>query len=339
MKRINVKFAIPAVLLTGAFLVADLLMTTAAAVPALAQQPAAANQNAPIQTVHVQGNIYLLTGDGGNIGISAGDQGVMMVDTGLGQNSEKALAAIQKISPKKIQYIINTHVHPDHTGGNDFFRRAGTTYTGANVTGNLTDASLGAAIIAQDNVLQRMSAPTGSKPSMDPGYWPTETFTTGRKQMQFNGEPVEIIWQPNAHTDGDSIVFFRHSDVIMAGDIYLTTSYPFIDLERGGSIQGEIEALNNIIDLCVPGHQEEAGTYVVSGHGRIGDRFEVVEYRDMVTIVRDRIQAAIKKGMTLEQVKAATLTLDYDYRYSAATGLGTKDRFVEAVYKSLTAKK
>jgi cyclase len=127
--------------------------------------------------------------------------------------------------------------------------------------------------------------------------------------------------------------------VIMAGDIFLTTTYPFIDLERGGSIQGEIEALNDIIDLAVPKHQEEGGTYVVAGHGRICDRFEVVEYRDMVTIVRDRIQAAIKKGMTLEQIKAANLTLDYDYRYSAPSGLGTKDRFVEAVYRSLTAKK
>ena len=157
--------------------------------------------------------------------------------------------------------------------------------------------------------------------------------------MYFNGEPIEIIWQPNAHTDGDSIVFFRKSDVIMAGDIFLTTTYPFIDMDHGGSIQGEIEALNNIIDMAVPGHEEDGGTYVVSGHGRICDRFEVVEYRDMVTIVRDRIQDAIKKGKTLEEIKAADLTLDYDYRYGAQSGLGTKDRFVEAVYKGLTAKK
>jgi cyclase len=309
-------------------------------IPARAQQnPAPANQNAEIKTVHVQGNVYLLTGAGGNIGVQVGEQGVLVVDTGLAQNSDKALAAIRKLSDKKIQYIINTHVHADHTGGNDAFRRAGTTYTGANVTGNLTDVSLGAAIIAQDNVLMRMSAPTGTKPSMEPGNWPTDTFTSGRKQIYFNDEPIEIIWQPHAHTDGDSIVFFRHSDVIMAGDIFLTTTYPFIDLDRGGSIQGEIDALNNIIDLAVPKHQEEGGTYVVAGHGRICDRFEVVEYRDMVTIVRDRIQAAIKKGMTLEQVKAANLTLDYDYRYSAPSGLGTKDRFVEAVYRGLTAKK
>jgi cyclase len=297
------------------------------------------NQPAEIQVLPVQGNIYLLTGAGGNITVQVGEQGVLVVDTGLAQSSDKVLAAIRKLSDKPIQYILNTHVHPDHTGGNDALRKAGITLTGANVTGNLTDIAQSAQVFAQDNVLKRMSAPTGKEAPVPFGDWPTETFLSGRKQMSFNGEAVEMIHQPAAHTDGDSIVFFRHSDVISAGDIFLTTTYPFIDLERGGSIQGEIEALNNIVDMAVPLHQEEAGTYIIPGHGRVCDRFEVVEYRDMVTIVRDRIQAAIKKGMTLEQVKAAGLTLDYDYRYGAASGLGTKDRFVEAVYKSLTQKK
>jgi glyoxylase-like metal-dependent hydrolase (beta-lactamase superfamily II) len=264
---------------------------------------------------------------------------MVVVDTGLAQSSGKALEAIAKLSPKKIQYVINTHVHPDHTGGNDAFRQAGTTIAGANVTANLTDVKLGAQIFAQDNVLQRMSAPTGTQSPSPFGAWPTETFTSGRKQIYFNGEPIEIIHQPHAHTDGDSIVFFRHSDVVAAGDIFLTTTFPFIDLERGGGIQGEIDALNNIIEIAVPARQEEDGTYVIPGHGRICDRFDVVEYRDMVTIVRDRVQASIKKGMTLDQAKAAHLTLDYDARYGAKSGFGTADGFVEAVYKSLTQKK
>jgi cyclase len=295
-------------------------------------------QNSEIQTIPVQGNIYLLTGAGGNITVQVGDQGVLLVDTGLPQMSEKILAAVRKLSNKPIQYIINTHIHPDHTGGNAVIRKAGATYSGANVTGNITAGDLlqGAALWAQDNVLQRMVNPGGGQTPTPSAAWPTQTFVSGRKQFSFNSEPVEIIHQPAAHTDGDSIVFFRRSDVVSAGDIFLTTTYPFIDLDRGGSIQGEIDALNNIVDMAIPRHQEEGGTYIIPGHGRICDRFEVVEYRDMVTIVRDRIQAAIKKGMTLEQVKEARLTLDYDFRYGAPTGLGTKDRFVEAVYKSLT---
>ena len=155
----------------------------------------------------------------------------------------------------------------------------------------------------------------------------------GQKEVFFNDEPVEIIYQPAAHTDGDSLVFFRHSDVVSTGDIFVTTSYPFLDLEHGGGIQGEIDALNRILDITIPRHDEEGGTYVIPGHGRICDEFDVLEYRDMVTIIRDRVQAAIREGKTLEQVKAAHLTTDYDARY------GSPDRFVEAVYKSLGQKK
>jgi cyclase len=141
---------------------------------------------------------------------------------------------------------------------------------------------------------------------------------------------------PAAHTDGESIVFFRRSDVIAASEVFSTTSYPHIDLGRGGSIQGEIDALNTIVEMAVPFRQEEGGTYVLPGHGRIVDRFEVVEYRDMVTIVRDRIRAAIKEGMTFAQIKSARLTRDFDYRYGAKIGYGTTDNFVECIYKSLT---
>jgi cyclase len=310
-----------------------------ASLPAIAFAQTAQPAASDVETLKVQGNVYLITGAGGNIAVQVGDQGVVVVDTGVASMSAKVLAAIRKLSEKPIQYVINTHVHADHTGGNDAIRKAGLTYVGANVTGNLTDAGVGAQIYAQDNVLKRMSAPTGVQASVPFGSWPTETFVSGRKQLFFNGEPVEIIHQPAAHTDGDSLVVFRRSDVVVTGDIFVTTSFPFIDLERGGSIQGEIDALNNIMEIAVPGLQDEGGTYIIPGHGRICDQPDLLEYRDMVTIIRDRVQAAIKKGMTLEQVKAAGLTKDYDGRYGAKTGPGSGEMFVEAIYMSLAAKK
>lgn len=293
-------------------------------------------QRTELEMLPVQGNVYMLSGAGGNIAVQIGSQGTLVVDAGSAESSDQVIAAIRKLTPKPIQYIIDTSADPDYAGGNDALRKAGATYTGANVAGDLKDLKSEAQVFAHDNVLQRMSAPTGVRAPTPFGEWPTQTFVGARKQLSFNGEPVEILHQPAAHTDGDSFVFFRHSDVIAAGDIFLTTSYPFIDLERGGSIQGEIDALNTLVETMVPLHQEEGGTYVIPGHGRIVDRFEVVEYRDMVTIIRDRIRAAIKKGMTLDQVKAANLTLDYDYRYGAKTGPGTTSQFVESVYKSLT---
>jgi cyclase len=292
-----------------------------------------------IEILKVQGNVYLLTGAGSNVTVQIGDSGVLVVDTGVAERADQVVAAIRTLSDKPIQYIVNTHMHPDHTGGNDTVRKAGLTYVGANVTGNLRDAGVGAQVYAHDNVLLRMSAPTGQRADVPFGSWPTETFRSGRKQVFFNGEAVEVIHQPTAHTDGDSLVFFRRSDVVATGDIFVTTSYPFIDLERGGSIQGEIDALNRILELTVVGFQDEGGTYIVPGHGRICDQPDLLEYRDMVTIIRDRVQAAIGKGMTLEQVKTAGLTKDYDGRYGAKSGFGTADRFVEAIYGSLTAKK
>jgi len=299
----------------------------------------ASAQQATLETLKVQGNVYLIRGAGGNVIVQAGDEGILVVDTGLAASADQVLAAIRKISDRPIRYILNTHFHPDHIGGNDTIRKAGAQVVGANVTGNLTDAGVGAAVYAQDNVLQRLSAPTGQQPAAPFGDWPTETYISGRKQLYFNDEPVEMIYQPNAHTDGDSLVTFRKSDVIVTGDIFLTTTFPFIDLAAGGSIQGEIDALNNILDMAVTAHQDEGGTLIVPGHGRICDKPDLLEYRDMVTIVRDRVQASIRKGMTLDQVKAAGLTKDYDLRYDSKTNFGNKDQFIEAIYKSLTEKK
>lgn len=311
----------------------------AAGILLLAVSGLLAQQSGELDVLHVQGNVYVVAGAGGNIAVQVGDLGVVVVDTGLAQNTDKVLAAIRKISDKPIQYIINTHFHSDHTGGNDAIRRAGVTITGANVAGDINDATQGAQIIAHLNVLNRMSAPSGKKAATPEGAWPTDTYVSGQKELYFNEEPIVVRYQPNAHTDGDSFVYFRRSDVVATGDIFVTTSYPYLDLENGGGIQGEIDALNNLLDITIPKHDEEGGTYVIPGHGRICDEYDVLEYRDMITIIRDRVQAAIKKGMTLDQVRNAGYTKDFDTRYSSKTGFGTADNFVTSVYKSLSTGK
>jgi cyclase len=291
-----------------------------------------------LSVLQVQGNVYLISGAGGNIALQVGSLGAVAVDTGNGKMNDKVIAAINKLSEKPLQYVINSHYDPDFTGGNVAIRRAGVTITGANVTGDLADAREGAQIIAHDNVLNRMSAPTGKQPPTPEAAWPTQTFLKGKKDLYFNDEPIEVIYQPNATTDGDSLVFFRHSDVIVTGDIFNMNSYPWIDVDKGGTVQGTINGLNKILEIAVPKHEEEGGTYIIPGHGRICDEFDALEYRDMVVIVRDRVQAAIKKGMSLDQIKRAGYTKDYDARYDAKTGLGSADKFIEAVYKSLAKK-
>jgi cyclase len=305
--------------------------------------PTAAGQQSTAADLHVlpvQGNVSMLVGAGGNITVQIGKDGVLLVDTGLAQSSEKVLAEIRKLSPKPIHYIINTHVHPDHTGGNAAIAKAGSTITGGNVAGNIQDAGEGAAVIAYQAVLDRMSAPPApNQPAIPFAAFPTDTYITNEKHMFFNGEGIEIIHEPAAHTDGDSFVYFRRSDVVSTGDIFTPGNYPVIDLARGGNIQGIIRALNRLIEMTIPAEKQEGGTYVIPGHGRLCDQADVVEYRDMATIIRDRIQDLIKKGMTLEQVKAAKPTRDYDPEYGTTTGFWTTDMFVEAVYRSLSPTK
>jgi cyclase len=299
----------------------------------------AQNQTAEVHVLPVQGNIYMIVGAGGNIAVQTGKDGVLVVDTGLAPMADQVLAAIKSISTGPIRYVINTHYHPDHTGGNVKIRLAGSTIVGANVTGDIQDAGVGAAVISHINVLNRMSAPTGTQaPSPEKG-WPTDTFLGDQKKLYFNGEGIDILHQPAAHTDGDSIVFFRRDDVIATGDIFTTTNYPIIDLAAGGSIQGTIDALQKIVDLIIPIYGQEGGTMVIPGHGRLCDFGDVLNFREMTIIIRDRVRDMIKKGMTLEQVKAARPTQDYDPLYGSTTGFWTTDKFVEAVYKSLKDQK
>jgi glyoxylase-like metal-dependent hydrolase (beta-lactamase superfamily II) len=183
-----------------------------------------------------------------------------------------------------------------------------------------------------------MSQLDGATPAAPAAAMPTDTFFGDRDEDSFNGEAVRLIHQPAAHTDGDVMVFFRKSDVIATGDIYVNTNYPVVDVARGGTINGIIAGLNRIIDITVPHDKQEGGTMVIPGHGRIADEADVVEYRDMVTIIRDRVEEMMKKGMTLQQIKAAGPTSDYDGRYAGASGLGTADAFVESVYRTLGGK-
>jgi len=279
-----------------------------------------------IHILPVQGDVYMLVGGGGNTTIQAGKEAVLVVDTKQAAQADKLVAAIRKISSKPIRYIINTSADPDQTGGNEKVADAGHTITGGNVA--RFNADFPATMVAHEKVASRMRE--GGAP---PASWPMDTYFTEGKDLFVNGEAVQVFHQPAAHSDGDSLVFFRRSDVVSTGDLFVPDRYPVIDVAKGGSINGVVAAINRILDLTVPADKEEGGTMVIPGRGRLCDEADVVEYRDMLTIVRDRIQDLVKKGRTLEQVKAAKPTQDYDPLY------GPSDAFVDAAYRSLAAAK
>jgi len=259
--------------------------------------------------------------------------GVVLVDTGVFEGNAWIDEHYQPRRRAVIQYIINTNADPDHVGGNDVLSKAGLSIISATV-GNavfgLDAISNGgaASILAHDNVLARMS-------DVPFAEWPTKTYTARFYKMSLNGDGIEVFHQPSSLSDGDSFVLFRRANVIVTGDLFDTTRYPFIDVKNGGSVQGLIRALNFILDRTVYRAQEEGGTMIVPGHGRLGDTADVAIFRNMVVVVRDRIQDMIKSGMTVEQVKAAKPTLDFDGRYGSDTGSWTTSMFIEAVYQTL----
>jgi glyoxylase-like metal-dependent hydrolase (beta-lactamase superfamily II) len=330
-----------------------------------------------VHIMPVQGNVYMLIADGSNIAVSVGPDGVLMVDTGPANMTDKILAAIKQLattvagSPRvnncsgvscpgmpfgwtspfmnsvisspaparPLRYIFNTSMDAELTSGNQKLASSGYYPRGGGNAGAVAGIGNEAMIIAHENVLQRMTGAVG-KAAIPEGAWPSDTYHREFYKLSeyFNGEPVVAYHEPNAHTDGDSVVYFRHSEVIAAGNVFSTVSYPMIDLERGGSIQGSINALNNLIDLGIPEARSQGGTWIIPGRGRLSDTADVASYRNMLVMIRDRMQDLIKGGMTLQQVKAARPTRDFDGRYGSTTGSWTTEMFVEAVYRSLTSK-
>jgi cyclase len=296
---------------------------------------------AQLEVLQVRPNFYMIAEAGGNIGFQVGEDGVVVVDSGSASSGDAVVAAIKRVTTRPIRYVINSSADPDHVGGNATVAKAGQTlFTQGGGAGLGADFLGGAAsILSVEQVLTRMSGAGGQSSRFPVEAWPTETFNQSRKYMYLNGEGIEIFHQPAAHTDGDAIVFFRRSDVIVAGDILDTTRFPVIDIEKGGSIQGEIAALQKLIDTAIPSVpivSRDAGTLIIPGHGRICDQLDVVDYRDMVTIIRDRIRDLMKQGLTLEQIKAAAPARGYVRRFGSDTGSWTTSDFIAAVYRSMS---
>jgi glyoxylase-like metal-dependent hydrolase (beta-lactamase superfamily II) len=338
-------------------------MAAMAVVAPMRAQQAPARAAGELRVLPVRGNIYLLSGAGANITVSVGKDGVLLVDSGLATMAEKTLAAVRELSrrvtaspaplkscigvvqgcqwwsssellpattspgaPRPISYIINTSDDADDVGGNAVIGAAGRSFG----VRNLDNSIPGAAVLAHENAALRLS-----KGEQTSKLAPSESYGGRDKKLNFfNGEGVVITHPDSAHTDGDSIVYFRGSDVLAVGDVINMTSYPVIDVQRGGTVNGLIDTLNWILDVCVVEHMMEGGTIVVPGHGRLMDTADVAYYRDMVTIMRDRVRELSKRGLTLEQITAARPTRDYDGRYGKNTRW-TPAQFVEAIHKTL----
>jgi len=303
----------------------------AAATMLSAQQPAQAQA---VQTLHVQKNVHMMVGPAGNTVVQVGEDGPLVVDAQPADAAQALRAAIQALSPKPIHTIIDTHLLSDRPGGDDALiklRGAG--------------ASQQVRVAAHEAVLNRLvNGPgTGNKPvgglalNQVISLPINNTYTSPGRDFYLNGESVFLYHAPTAHSDGDTIVHFRGSDVLAVGSLFEPDRYPVIDIARGGSVNGLIAALNRILELTVPARFQEGGTYVVPGRGRLSDEADVVEYRDMVTIVRDRVAALIGRGMTLAQVKAARPSSDYDPEFGGA-GTSSPDAFVESIHRSLGGK-
>jgi cyclase len=294
-----------------------------------AQQPGGTGQ---LNVIPVQGNVHMISGAGVNVTVHIGKYGVLLVDTPSPAASTQVMEQIRKLSTLPLRWVINTSSDPSHVAGNAALLGLA---SGRGATGApFGFVGLGRpSIVAHENVLNRLSNPPPGTAAATPDSLPTTTYF--QPSMDFsNGEAIVLYHQPAAHTDSDSVVLFRSSDVISAGSIFTPGRYPTIDLGRGGSVNGLISALTNILALAVPEGFASGGTLIVPGYGRICEESDVAEFRDMVVIIRDRVQDLITRGMTWDQIKASRPSRDYDAEYGA--GPADAERFVESIYRSLT---
>ncbi len=315
------------------------------ALPGSAQTPVAlvdlTPRNYPVveglNVFHVQDQVYMISGAGGNVTVQIGDEGILLVDTGAPGETDRLMAAIASLSIAPVRYILNTHADLAHVAGNGALVDANFGVRGARprTMGARPNQNLGVQIVSSENTFTRMILGEGI-PAITGDALPSSFFFTAKKEFFSNGEAIQMLHQPNAHSDGDVLVFFRKSDVISAGDIFSTLSYPVIDTDNGGSIQGVIDALNNIIDIAIPERNQMGGTRIVPGHGRIATESDIVEYRDMVTILRDRVRDMAASGMSLAQIQNSSVSLEYDGLYADENGPWTRDMFLEAVYRGVT---
>jgi len=314
--------------------VAAILLIGLAGAAGRAHPPQAPARPAPggagLELLHVQGNIHMLAGAGGNVTVQVGKDGVLLVDSGAAGMSEQVADAVRTLSRGQVTYIVNTSDRPDHFGGNEYFARAGRPLAIARA------AQARVFIVAFSSLLDRMSDRNATPPIPD-AAWPNDTYSVPLKNLAFNSEAIQIFHQP-ATTDGDSVVLFRKADVISTGDLFDPTSYPVIDLTRGGSLDAIVDGLFRVKQMTIPADHQEGGTMIVPGHGRVADAADLATYHQMVYIVRDRLRDMIRRGLTLEQVKAARPTRDFDPIYGRTTGAWTTEMFVEAAYRSLTSK-
>jgi cyclase len=268
----------------------------------------------------VQGNVYLLNLGAMNITAQVGQDGILLVDTGPEEWAERVVATLrERFGDRPIHYIVNTHIHSGSTGGNAIIREA---------------AGTNPRVIAHENTYNRMLGIYEGETEFPDEMLPNATFYTLRKTIYYNGEPIEILHVPNAHTDGDVMVWFRGSDVLSVGNLYSTVSYPLFDEARGASMQGHLDALNRILGITVSAYNLMDGTRVIPGHGRLSNMADLNGYRNYMTIIRDRVEDMVREGRSLDEIRAARPTLEYDGLYNHPEW--TTDMFLDALYRDLS---
>lgn len=320
-------------------------LVVAATAPGIAQSTPTGGPRPALEVIEVRPNFHVIAGAGAHIAVQSGPDGAIVVDAGAGDRTVDVVAEIRRITREPIRYLINTSYNVQHVGGNDALSAAGRSVIPTGGLNEIGAAGGRAPILAEEHVQAAMTAPTGEQAKYPVGAWPTVTFSAElgetQKDLYFNGEAILVTYQPSAHSDGDSVVFFRRSDVIVAGEVFDMTRFPVVDLEAGGSLQGIIDALNRIIVVAVapvPLTWQEGGTVIVPARGPLAHEADVVDYRDMLTIVRDRVQDLLEKGLSLEQVLKADPVKGYRRRYGADSGPWTTQMFIEAAYRSLGGK-